>query len=207
MDRVIKARLIRFELEQADIKLSETSVKDLESIQLIKNIILALSNFSEFELTIRPLYCNYKFLSEKHNQSKKYIAFFKYLRNKFVGHIKTELINKSIEWRPEFGFLLKESDDKEIIFMFNIWILETAINSYVNKDGSHKIFQTETNLEYPEDSQRFTSLLRFCLNNIVDYLKQLESVLLEIIDLSEYESDNIIVWKKAAKTDFNFIKK
>src|SRR5690606_15697343 len=82
----------------------------------------------------------------------------KYLRNVYVGHIDPRLICKAYEWRPEMR-ALPEQRDLAATLLLNIYVLETAINTYVAPDGSHGMFPSETDLVYPPDMERFCTWL------------------------------------------------
>lgn len=99
MENFIKANLIRSDLVEIDRQLSDGFHHDMSTMLLVKQVFLTITNLVDFELTIRLLYKEYPQLSEKYQENARNYDFSKYLRNKFVGHIKPELITKAIEWR------------------------------------------------------------------------------------------------------------
>ena len=149
MEQFIKAKLLQADLKEIDQQLSQGGFKNMGSMLLVKQSLLTISNLVDLELSVRVIYKQYPILSEIYRRHEAKYRFAKYLRNKFVGHVKQELILKAIEWRPELRYLLRSSDDANTAFAFNLFALETAINTYVNPDGSHQLFESETDLIYP----------------------------------------------------------
>ncbi len=54
-----------------------------------------------------------------------------YLRNKFAAHLTNDLVDKALEWKPELKIMLDKVYDPKIVSIFNLFLLETAINTYV----------------------------------------------------------------------------
>lgn len=207
MEQFIKSKLLKADLKEIDQQLSENGFQNMSSMLLVKQALLTVSNLVDFEVTIREIYKEHRVLSEKYSFFEKNYKFAKYLRNKFIGHIKQELIQKSIEWKPELRYLLKYSDESNTIFAFNLFVLETAINTYINSDGSHQLFESETDLIYPPDMKRFLTYLSETMRSAIDYLHDLGQALgksVEMLDLSEQKLEH---WMEAGKTKFEFIKK
>ncbi len=94
-----------------------------------------------------------------------------------------DLLTKAIEWKPELRYLLHETNDPNVMFLYNIWVLETAINSFVDSDGKHKIFQSA-----------------------IEYLNNLDEILYAAINEDEKE-ESLEHWMLAGKTDFKFLRK
>jgi len=209
MEQYIKANLIKADLVEIDKKFSENSpLKDMSNMLFIKHTFLTVANFVDFELTIREIYKNHSELSKQYKKHSQEYDFAKYLRNKFVGHIKSELIEKAIEWRPELRYTLQRVDEDDIMFVFNIFILETAINTYVDSEGKHKIFDYgDTDLIYPPDLKAFMIFLTNIIRSAISYLTELSYILKQDIDILDPKEQNIEHWISAGKTEFKFIKK
>lgn len=205
IERLIKVTLLKSELIEIDKLLQDKTIEGMLKILLIKNIFLTISNFVDFELTIRSMYQNSPELSKIYNKVDKQFQFAKYIRNKFIGHIKDELIQKSIEWRPELKYLLHKENDMG--YLYNLFILETVINTYVDNNGKHKIFTGDTDLIYPEDMSRFLEYLYLIVQVAIKFLTELSNMLKSKIDRVSLENADINDWIKAGKTDFKFIKK
>jgi hypothetical protein len=207
MERFIKSKLLKADLIEIDRQLEENGFKDISSMLLIKQAFITIANLVDFELTVRPIYAEHRELSTIYSKASKEYDFSKYLRNKFIGHIKTELLKKAIEWKPELRYCLKETDDPQVIFIYNVWILETAINSYVHPDKSHKIFESETDLTYPPDMKRFLIFLTHVITSGIEYLDALGAAIGKNIEMPDRTEQDITYWKEAGGTEFAFIKK
>lgn len=207
MEQFIKSKLLKADLKEIDRRLSESGLRDLSSMLLVKQALLTVSNLVDFEVTIRGIYKEHRALSEKYKAFERNYKFAKYLRNKFIGHIKQELIQKAVEWKPELRYLLKDSDDSDTIFAFNLFVLETAINTYVKPDGNHLLFDSETDLIYPPDMNRFLTYLSDTVKSAIDYLHDLGAALGESIEMPNPSEQKLEHWMAAGKTKFEFIKK
>ncbi len=93
MDQYIRAQILRGDLIVIDNSFTENGLPDLQAILLLKQAFIAVANFSEFENSIRSIYQLHPELSALYKDFAKECEFTKYLRNKFAGHIKQELIN------------------------------------------------------------------------------------------------------------------
>ena len=125
------------------------------------------------------------------------------MRNKFTGHLTDELLDKAIEWKPELLLTLDREHDASVVLIYNFWILETAINSYVGPNEKHKLFDTETDFDYPPDKERFVDTLLKTLDGAVTFLHAVEATLETMVKVPK---DDPELWKKAGLTDFVFIK-
>lgn len=207
IERLIKVILLKSDLTSIDKMLQSPIEKDMLKILLIKNIFLTISNFVDFELTMRSLYQEFPELSKIYKRADQQFQFAKYIRNKFIGHIKEELIQKAIEWRPELKYLLCKDKNEKIDYLYNLFILETVINTYVDNDGKHKIFSSDTDLVYPDDINRFLEYLYFIVQSAIEFLNELCKILEIKIDMKKLETVDMEDWIKAGKTDFRFIRK
>ncbi|MGQ1658544.1 hypothetical protein ACT4Y9_14485 [Acinetobacter baumannii] len=207
MDNFIKTNLLKADLMAIEIQLKNTGLKDLSSIILLKQSFITIANLVDFERTIRPIYKENRNLSEIYKKRSDNYEFIKYLRNIFVGHILPELINKSIEWKPELRSMFENMHDLETMYYCNIFILETAINTYTKPDENHKIFASETDLLYPPDYKRFLGMLFDSIDNGIEYLGELSNILKESENIQENNKTSIEYAIKAGETKFSYIKK
>lgn len=208
LDRYIAARLIRADLSVVDTHFSKAGISDMTGIICLKNAFLALSNMVDFEKTVRDLYKAHQSLSSVFSENQRNYKFAQYLRNKFVGHIHSELIEKAIEWQPVLRYLGTRMDDPEVMYIVNICVLETAINTYVDEDGKHKLFEFETDLLiYPPDQERFLNYLEESIRSAILYLDGLCEVLRAAIDHPVPDQLDIELWVEAGRTDFAFLKR
>lgn len=203
----IKSQILKADLLEIDQQLKDTGFKNLSSILLVKQALIAISNLVDFELTVRPSYIVHRNLSEIYSKASKEFEFAKYLRNKFIGHIKPELLEKALEWKPELRYMLKFTDKAEVMFFYNLWLLETAINSYVDQDGTHKTFESETDFVYPPDMERFLIFLAHIIESGIKYLEALSTALEGAIEMADFPQQDFEHWVAASNTEFKFIKK
>ena len=206
MENFVKSRLIKSDLIEILMQFERYKLKDMSSIILLKQALICIANLVDFERTMRIVYNEHRNLSSMFNEMYVEYEFAKYIRNKFVGHIKIDLLTKAIEWKPELRYLLHKTNDPKIMFLYNIWILETTINSFVDSSGKHRIFNSDTDLIYPPDYQRFINFLTKTIKSAIEYLNMLDAILYISIEENE-KIESIEHWLLAGQTDFKFIKK
>lgn len=211
MEQFLQAKVLKADLVSIDAKFTDTGIGDMPSMVLLKQSLISVANFFDFEVTIRRMYSSYPELSEYYRSFLKECEFAKYLRNKFVGHLKQELVNKALEWNPEIRMFLNKMDEPAAAYIVNQLILETAINTYVDGEQKHKVFDSETDLNYPPDSTRFLKFLTLVIRSSIAFLEKYieirqEDVQTEIDEASGLEG-MLKLATKAGKTDFNFIRK
>lgn len=207
-NKFLNFSLILSDLKEIDYNLSQpkADANGMVWIILLKQALISIANLVDEEKTIKSIYKENAFLSEKYKINRDKFEFAKYLRNKFAGHISYDLIEKTIEWRPDIRIYIKKPLDQEIMYFVNLFILETAINTYVSNEGEHKLFDSETDLIYPPDMQRFLILLTETIRSAIDYT----SNIVDIFDIKEeldWEDKLLEYAKKAAKTEFKYLKK
>lgn len=207
LNRYIAARMLQADLVAADAYFSEVGIFDMNGIMCLKNAFIAIANLIDFERTICNIYKEHRMLSAGFTKHQKQYEFAKYLRNKFVGHIHPELIKKAIEWKPELKYLASHMDDEKIMLLANVFLLETAINTYVDEEEKHKIFESETDLTYPPDWQRFMNYLESSVRSAIGYLTELCVALNEKLDHPDPSHFDIKLWENAGATNFGFLKK
>lgn len=207
MEKLIKARLLNADLIEIDRLFKDANLKNMLTIILLKQSFVTVANLVDFELTVRAIYAEHRELSSIYDKTSKENEFIKYLRNKFVGHIKLELLTKAIEWKPELKYMIKNIDDPEFMFVCNLWILETAINTYVNSDGTHKIFDSEIDFIYPPDIERFLIFFTQVIKSSIKYLNALINILNSEIKSSDKIVENDKDWRIAANTNFKYLRK
>lgn len=211
MDQFLQANVLKADLVAIDAQFTEKGIGDMTTMVLLKQSLISVANFVDFEVTVRRIYINHPELSEHYELFSKECIFAKYLRNKFVGHLKQELVNKALEWNPEIRTLLTKVDEPISAYFVNQLILETAINTYVDVEGKHKVFESETDLNYPPDNTRFLKFLTLIIRSSIEYLcKYLEirqqELQVKLDEASSFE-EVLKLGIEAGKTKFSFIKK
>ena len=129
------------------------------------------------------------------------LEFANHVRNKITGHIEKDIIDNSIQWDP---FIFEHNvKDNEILQKIRIYrsILESAINSYVDNAGKHKVFNTEIDIFYPKTCELFYTYINELIKNSLNFLDLLKTHLKSKIIFFKGRPANIII--KAAETDFS----
>ncbi|EKP0296776.1 hypothetical protein JFR03_003572 [Aeromonas veronii] len=211
MDQFLQANVLKADLVAIDALFTEKGIGDMPTMVLLKQSLISIANFVDFEVTVRRIYISHPELSANYELFSKECAFAKYLRNKFVGHLKQELVNKALEWNPEIRTLLTKMDEPVVAYFVNKLILETAINTYVDAEEKHKVFESETDLSYPPDNTRFLKFLTLIIRASIEYLcKYLEirrqELQAKLDEASSFEG-MLKLGIEAGKTKFSFIKK
>ncbi len=103
--------------------------------------------------------------------------------------------------------ILENMDDEKVMHMVNLFILETAINTYVDADGNHRVFDSETDLAYPPNNTRFLIFLTKVIRSTIQYLNMYIDLTVPNMKGEIDNSWNVEHAFKAGKTDFKFIKK
>lgn len=203
--RLVQSLIIRNDLEEANSEINRKGL--ILSIAHVKTAFLAFHNLCEFEKSIRSMYVDHRELSMLFKNCRANAEFFSYLRNKFTGHITDDLIGKALEWKPELPLTLDRDHDAGIILIYNYWLLETAINTYVDSEGNHKVFDSETDFMYPPDFKRFESVLTTTIDQATKFLSAVEAILKLTISSPTSEEEKMELFKKAGITDFVFLTK
>lgn len=207
MQRLVRCLVIRGDLTRIDAYLLEKGIEPTMGILLLKQAILGVAQTRELELESRSLYEKHRHLSEHFRAVAKEVEFFQYLRNKVVGHIKADLIEKTLEWKPEAVVMLSKDSDLMQTYLLNFFVLETAVNTYVDGGGKHKLYESETDLAYPSDFERFMQSLTRAVQGCIKFLTELEMVLRIEEPVPALDLSDMTPWMRAGQTDFNFIKK
>ena len=202
---LLQCLCIRNDLQEAKASLQEKGL--LPSIAYIKIAFFAFHNLCDLERSIRSMYSQYSGLSEKFDAFKANAELFSYLRNKFAGHLTNDLVEKALEWKPELKMMLDKEYDPRMVSVFNLFFLETAINTYVDDQGQHKLFDSETDLVYPPDEKRFRETLQESIDDASEFLDALEHILRPQVRIPETREEQFKLFIKAGGTDFEYLRK
>ena len=207
MEKLIELEIIKADLIEIDRQFQINKFKDMSSIILLKQLFVTISNLVDFELTIRFLYVDNPNMSNLYSKVSRENEFIKYIRNKFVAHINKELLNTAAIWKPEIRCMFQYIHKPEIAFLYNLWILETTINTYVKPDGTHKIFNSETDLLLKKDLNRFLKFLIYAMKHSIHYLDEFGKIIGKNIQKLSFSELDLKYWEDAGKIDFKYIKK
>jgi len=173
---------------------------------LFRHIMLEIANIADVAAISRALYKDHPELGKMNAELSKAFELFKYIRNKYVGHLVPELTAKTFEWLPQaYGSLGKRDSGNQLILSW--YILETVINTYTDPSTGHKIFDSETDLNYPPDQTRFLNFLGEATINSLRYSELLIEVTADYVDVPDMQTEWMSLAVKAGKTDFEYLKK
>ena len=129
------ARLAHGDLFEIDRQLAGGHDLNGQWVLLVKQTFIAVASLTDLELTVRRIYKEQPKVYAEYKKWQRQFDFAKYVRNILVGHTNPALIEKAIEWKPELYSLLGETDENARL-LINVFLLETAINTYVMKTKS-----------------------------------------------------------------------
>lgn len=181
---------------------------DLHSIRLLffRHMMLEIANIADVAAISRAMYKEHPDLGALYAELTKAFEFFKYIRNKYVGHLVPELTDKTFEWQPTahqtFGKVA--ASDQLILSWF---ILETVINTYTDPTTGHRIFDSETDLNYPPDQKRFLNFLGESAEKSLKYSERLIEAAASYVEVPDIESEWLTLAIEAGKTEFGYLKK
>ncbi|WP_293778428.1 hypothetical protein [uncultured Oxalicibacterium sp.] len=173
MAMLLQAEIYTGDLRAIDKKLFKTGPINEADVLQLKSVLVTLANVRDFEATARFTYREYHLPSTIYKPLRKHFDLAKYLRNKFVGHMHPELLAQALERSPLVSKILPSSRDRQMMVLINLWLLETAINTYVEEDGQHKVFDTVPDLLYPPEWEHFGSFMLSAIDGAMEYLKLL----------------------------------
>lgn len=199
----ISARLAHGDLVAADKALEAGPEDHAIRLVLLKQLLVSCANVADLEGISRGLYKDHPELNEIISTHRRGFEFAKYMRNIAVGHVNPALCRKAIEWRPELNAVLVTQDAGADAFL-NYAVLETAINTFVDGER-HKVFESDTDLAYPPDLQRFLNYVGKTVHAGIAYCSTLSAIAVSRAELSDYREKWFELSAKAGQTEFNFI--
>ena len=207
LEQLLKVAVYRGDLLEIDAHFSQIGIVSPGGIIHLKAALITLANVADLEGALRRTYKEQPEPSSIIKPIEKNLEFSRYLRNKFVAHVNHRLMEKAVEWKPVLRDSPVKLEDPKYVVLVNIWVLETAINTYVEPDGVHKIFDTETDLAYPPDWARFAGFLETTIRCSLLYLSKLLSLWAPRVIPDKQSLSDFELAIKAGQTKFNFLKK
>lgn len=205
-EKLLQAEIYAADLRVVDDHFTAIGITDLNGMLHLKSSLVTLANVCDFESSIRSSYKDYAEPASVFQPLRKQFELAKYLRNKFIGHIHPELLKKTVEWQPMLRNLLPSVGDPKIMLLVNLWLLETAINTYVQADGTHKVFNSETDLMYPPDWDRFAKFLQSTIQGGIEFVCLLrEHWGPKIMSSQPEQSFNLEAALQAGRTKFKYL--
>lgn len=175
--------LLKDELQHFDGILSETIVDAgswLVKLRITRSVFLTLNNVkdaadriqiegsSEFVIKTRTL--------------RKNLIFANHFRNRGIGHLNDTLLKRAVQWSPQIFYESSKDNDVFKLVEAQRTIIESCINSFIDKDGVQRIFGTEIDLMYPPDANQFYSYLSTLVNETIVWLSEATEIIFKSID-------------------------
>jgi hypothetical protein len=199
----INVLLLKDELKYFDKLLSETIV-DLESwltkLRTTRSVFLTLNNVSDAVNKIRV--GDPKEFTAKTRALRKELVFANHFRNRGIGHLDNTLLKRAVQWRPQLFY--ENTKDNEVfkIIESHQVIIEACTNSFIDKNGIQKVFETEIDLMYPPDEKLFFGYLNKLVFDSISWLEEAGDLLLE--DIEHHGEDELHELAAiAGQTNFN----
>ncbi len=173
---------------------------------LLRHIMMEIANVADIAAISIGLYKDNPELGELHKPIKKSLEFFKYVRNIYIGHFVPGLTEKMFEWIPFANSFIGSADEGGQSAMSAI-ALETAINTYAYPETGHKIFSSDTDLNYPPDQTRFLNFLGETALGALAYTAHLIQVSRAQFETPDMQKDAFQLSIMAGKTEFSVLSK
>lgn len=173
---------------------------------LVRHLMMEIANVADLATIAGALYKDHPDLGQRQSPIRKALEFFKYLRNVYIGHFVPSLTDKTFEWMPQANALLGSAELNEQCIV-SWFALETAINTYADPETGHKIFDSDTDLNYPPDRTRFLNFLGETVLGSGDYLKRLIAVTRSYVEVPDLQENILPLAIAAGETDFAVLTK
>lgn len=177
----------------------------------IKYNFIALKNIHDSKCDFNIYNTDNEELNKLSKALNPYLEFATHVRNLVSGHLDNGIIDNAVQWEPFIfakGLEKHESNNKEIqLIIIYRTLLESAINSYVDKDGRQKQFGEELDLNIPQYSSMLLDYMNSANDASFAYLTELTHYLNDKIEYIEDLSGLFNAMQLAANTDFSNYKK
>lgn len=194
-------------LEDELIKLDETlsrAIRDaydwIEKLRATRAVFLTLYNISE--VSNRLMIQGQPEYAKKTRELRKQLEFPNHARNKGIGHLDIDLLKRAAQWDP-LMFVEAENQSREFrLATAQRIVIESCINSFINKEGVQKTFGHEIDLSYKNDIDEFYEYLKNLIAISLEWLSNSIKILPAEIDF--HTKDDIFeLASVASETDFN----
>lgn len=167
----------------------------------LKFNILTLYKFKELLQSVgKELKYDEEFIKLKKTILKE-LDFINHIRNKISAHFDKILSEKAAQWEPYIFFEENKNEEFKVVLTYKTFF-ESSINSYIDKNDHHLIYNGEIDLNLPNDRAIFLGTI-YKLNNTSINILFLIKTSLENQDIFFDKSQQYIESKKAGLTDFN----
>lgn len=106
-----------------------------------------------------------------------------------------------MQWEPcIFSDKTKENESAQLFLAYKT-LLESAINSFIDKESKQKVFDTEIDLLYPPNQTLFFNYIGELNTDSIYLLREILAILRDKIGFLD-ESQVMLAYIKAGETDF-----
>ena len=199
----INILLLEDELKYFDLILSKP-INGMESwiekLRATRSVFLPLHNLKD--LTTKLNIQNQPEFSKLTRALRKRLEFSNHFRNKGIGHLDSTLLERAVQWHP-FVFVDTGNETDELrLADAHRAIIESCINSFVDKEGVQKEFGHEVDLAYPKDANEFYGYLKSIVEDSLQWLLNAKAILKSKIKFHTKE-DIFELASVAGATNFN----
>lgn len=168
--------------------------------QTTKNSFLPLALLKSYINGWGRYHANDSYMNALKNKILPGLEFANHVRNKIIGHIENDVIGNSVQWEPTiFQDSLKDNELMQRFLLYRS-VLESAINSYLDANGKHKIFEQEIDIIFPDTCKLFYTYHMKLISDSLEYLRKLKTTMKSQIIYFHGLPANLI--KNAGETDF-----
>ncbi|RTE64268.1 hypothetical protein EH243_18265 [Amphritea opalescens] len=174
--------ILKDELQSFDTLLSE-AITDadtwLSKLRATRGVFLTLNNVKDIADRLRINGSTEFTLSTR--SLRKDLMFANHFRNRGIGHLNDILLKRAAQWSPQIFYESFKDNNSFKLIEAHRTIIESCINSYIDKDGRQKVFDTEIDLMYPPDAKQFYSYLSALVTKSVNWLNEASKIILSLI--------------------------
>jgi len=184
----INLLLLKDELQYFDGVLSEVT-SDAETwltkLRVTRSVFLTLNNVKDAADRIQ-VDSGREFVA-KTRKLRKDLIFANHFRNRGIGHLNDTLLKRAVQWSPQLFYEESKENESFKLVEAQRTIIESCINSFIDKDGAQKVFGTEIDLMYPPNAKQFFTYLSEIVNEAIGWLSEAIAILLNSIDHHTHE--------------------
>ena len=175
--------ILKDELQTVDSVLSQhiKESKDLlTKFRATRSVFLVLNNVKDAADRVQ-IKASEDFIKKTRNLKKKLI-FANHFRNRGIGHLDAALLNRAVQWSPQIFYESAKENELFRLIESHRAIIESCINSFIDTEGTQKVFGTEIDLMYPPNAKQFYSYLSEMVTEAISWLSDALTITFEEID-------------------------
>lgn len=195
--------ILKDELQTLDSVLSQhiKESKDLlTKFRATRSVFLVLNNVKDAADRVQ-INASQDFVRKTRNLKKKLI-FANHFRNRGIGHLDGALLNRAVQWSPQIFYESARENELFRLIESHRAIIESCINSFIDTEGTQKVFGTEIDLMYPPNAKQFYSYLSEMVTEAISWLSDALTITFEAIDHHTDEEIHELA-AIAGQTNFN----